>query len=454
MFLVPDVLLHVLQFIENDYIPVFRLVCKRFKEVLEYEAECGNGVEYKYGKFVKYRGLPPFIIDKYAYLSSIELQEWAERNGFSGDLNPYLIMKANICKEVFWKLFSKRYDSSTTLTWFLKRWYSVEDLEEHINRIQTCYYLTFILRAAVKYVPIEVMDILINRGAKWAHDNFLLIMESKHDRLYLLRNILEVEGRRVSYQIPSDDMPISYKVICIYQACVSEDLDTFKYLFQRYYFSLSTVDKNRVFANILKCGTIDILEFLREQGLLTLPFTDDRISANLKKGNLHFAKWYGKYYHLPFNNLTISEFSPMFENNKHVDLLSWCITADLFQSFQLGTILNIAVRNKWYGIFDLVFSKLNGSLAGVTLLTPHWKSFNSVERFGLVYKRMIDLREVDVHGRKFIQQYLVLSRAYECLQWIHEHGYPIHKDFLFRINDVKEYLHESLIEWLTSLPSS
>lgn len=280
----------------------------------------------------------------------------------------------------------------------------------------------------------------------------------RRNNLDFLQSILEVKDRIQAYKIQDVVMDTWVILECLNSACVNADVSTFKYLFHFYYYSphLPVLFVNGLIERVLKYGTVEILEFLREQDLLQV-LSEDHISTALTAGNLHFVKWYVDYHHLQLDHesLNMSHFSPIFTTDKHLDLIIWSVMTDHYPLRELVDLLCIAIERKWVELFDLVFSKLNwGGDTRLYILLPtcKWKFFNDVERVGQVYAKVTEFKGTNSAYMQNFQLQMVHSQAYECLQWIYDNGYPIYKQYLRYKHQLahNEAKCKILFQWLDS----
>lgn len=483
-----DILGVIFGFVENDYIPVFRQVCKTFKDVVDWESVRGEGLLYKYGRVKRYRNQPPFEISVASYLGSVQLFDWALKKGgydkiFSLDIDN--LMGRNhrwiprvftffkyACRELIIKYFftenvdgqslillmKSDNDNLDLIEILAKRWHSIEHLREYekMGLIKNEKYRDDILSVALsagtggKRETEEMMKLIDN----WIHGVGIISMRHVIDivgsgNIELFSRILN-DGRVTD----CDD----WKMCWINMAIQSDNLDMFLFLMKRYSEFYSSI-----FDTILECACknqrdgVKILDFLFTRGFITIERVKLMHSFHELYDRWIYIKWlfdHGVTKDLKIHLMSLSRRDSFLQalSNEEIEaiiLASVRPGTDTSNEWITRELLPFAIECDSISLFDFAFptavqpeqTRVRENYHGL-----NWKNFSCISRFIDLFDQVLkyDRRQDEM---MFIQIKLAEDGRFDFLQKLYERGENMYWTGI-RIVSINE---RRLNDWLTSI---
>lgn len=379
--LVSDTLYLILSFVENERVPLFRQVCKTFKEVTELEVERKEGILYAYGKIKKYRCDPPFNLRLSDYVVSTYLFEWALENGyvFEPTLEELIEEKkrfpfnysTNNWNITLWKYASKellfKYVIQTGRTvlskeevfpHFIERWHSDEDRPDYIKLKDMGYSprnpasLTNAIKFGASYSVI-----------RWLSGECSLRKEHWLDlgncELNVLKEILKHDdGQR--YPFSKQELLVSW----LRSSVQRNNLEIFKYFYEKYsHFYLQELNRERYLTEICAYAGEDILNFLTEEKIITPKLLSKQYAdVTYSHCNLRCIKWLiekgiSVAEHQVILPLGLFDVPQHFTEHEWVNLSRWFLNKQLLTNAQKTHMFYSSIEEGSLPLFDLIFHR-------------------------------------------------------------------------------------------------
>lgn len=461
----------VFDFVENDYVPVFRQVCRIFKEISDWEVERDEGLIYNYffGKLKKHRSKTPIYVNISRYVITEELFEWARIKGgykFSDTLEHigdgkksderYAewhysetwvdILFRHGCKELIFK-YCLDFIYEVQGEWlacprigltgeYVRRWNSVQDITDYEQRLRLDIHhpiaLGEILDCAIcSDAPIEVVSWLVDVArCDWITNRCVLNNVICERNVDFLDQVFIKWGGEIDAILLKRDRFRWELVECSNRG----SLDNFKYLFNRFKTFHPSFSDKFLLSLLESCTITDIFDFLEEENVINRELVRSLTNHPGRRINIVAALWMMKKHQIIVIDEDISLDKLNYKQEEAV--LEFIDTRFITDELLVNYVLIFAISGSCLQLLDKVLNIIverQKSRKSILVLKdichddiPLWHEFKSLNHF----IRLINISTVSPEtftsgDVKRLQTRLVKDNAFDFLSWMYENGYPM-----------------------------
>lgn len=470
----------ILAFIENDYIPIFRQVSQQFKEIAELEAERGEGILYCYGKFKRYRTLPPFDLPLSKYLISTDLFDWAIMNKFEfsctleeigGDDDMGLglfddptvenrkwltVFLKSACKELLFKYVLQtdcewiKRDSQLIFPQVIRRWHSIDDYRKLRELRFSARHPKSMIAAIQSKASIDIIKWLIDEGrCEFTESHLLSII--KEGNLELLETVM------LNERLPT----MSYDAI-MYAASCDDKFEIFKWAYGHHHEQETMMnDDDELIHFVASSNGLSILNFLKEEGVITKVLSRCKDLAR-SFGKIKCLYWMSK------NGMDIGTSISRFGLSQYFSNSSETEISDILTYFLLSKHLTISptfadellfftVNNGHLNLFDRLFPFISVHVQPTIIyqIGKRWfLSFKSINRFAAIFSATFREFTKPIRNTSMQQFSLELANigAFDHLQWLFDNEYLSSRTVLYlkvhMVDSPSRTIKEKFQQWM------